>query len=440
MKMAVKQTTKKNIRSKGKKLGSLAVNRVHLGDARALTKQLPSSSVAVTITSPPYFDMKNYGVAGQVGFGQTYDAYLDDLAGIFSNIFEATRAGGSLWVVIDTFRRNQEVAALPFDLSNRLKGTGWTLRDIIIWKKERTLPWIHEGATRKIFEYVLVFGKNAEKHLYKTNSLRDSTDLKRWWVRYPERYNPKGKSLEEIWTFDIPTQGSWGAKQIRHFCPLPPELVDRVIELTTNPGDVVLDPFAGSGTVPAEAAAKGRKYLGFELNPEYLDLFDKYIVSGAYKARVAAMRNDPGDEGEFEATIKKLRVLKFGRLLARALLKDWSIETRVVAELTAEAPSNETKQCKARFTLLLLNDDPIDDVATKAQAIAAAKPLSKFGIEFSIITKRMKNHRFDPELTYYLYSMTNSHKFQASSTGADIRKSKLPLISTLGLRVEEPNG
>lgn len=438
--MAVKRISKKNSYPESAKLRSLDLNKVHLGDARILTKRIEPGSLAVTITSPPYFDMKDYGVESQIGFGQTYDAYLDDLAKIFSDVYQATRRGGSLWIVIDTFRRNHEVSALPFDLSNRLKGTGWTLRDIIIWKKERTLPWIHEGATRKIFEYVLVFGKNDEKHLYKANSLRDSTDLKHWWVRYPERYNPKGKSLEEIWTFDIPTQGSWGAKQIRHFCPLPPELVDRVIELTTNPGDLVLDPFAGSGTVPAEALAKGRNFLGFELNAAYLKLFDKYIASDDYKKRVVAIRNDRGDDGDFEITIKKLRVLKFGRLLARALLRETSTSVKVVAEMLAEGPDDHTKQCKALFTILLTGKGSIDKILTHSLAIANTKPLSKFGIEYDVSVKRLKDHLFDSNATYYLYSITNSHKFQVAVTGVAAGSSKLPLISSLGLKVEEPNG
>src|SRR5207302_2969616 len=132
-----------------------------------------------------------------------------------------TKPRGSLWVVIDTFQRNQELLPLPFDLAAKLKTIGWVLRDVIIWKKLRTLPWIHQGTTRSMFEYVLVFAKSTQPFRYFPDKARESTKLRKWWVRYPERYNPMGKALDEIWEFDIPTQGSWGNGYIDHFCPLP---------------------------------------------------------------------------------------------------------------------------------------------------------------------------------------------------------------------------
>lgn len=196
------------------------LDTVHVGDARTVIRNIPDSLVNLTVTSPPYFDLKDYGMPSQIGYGQEYDDYLKDLARVFAEIYRVTRADGSLWVVIDTFRKGQEVLTLPFDLAAHLKPTGWVLRDIIIWKKERTLPWAHAGSTRKIFEYILVFSKGTNSFRYDHDKYRDTSDLKKWWVRYPERYNPKGKSLEEIWSYDIPTQGSWGDKYVRHFCPL----------------------------------------------------------------------------------------------------------------------------------------------------------------------------------------------------------------------------
>jgi len=288
---------------------------VHHGDARTLSKRLPDSCVDVTITSPPYFDMKDYGVENQIGFGQDYKTYLSDLQKVFSEVFRATKAQGSLWIVIDSFRRNQEVVPLPFDLAAQLKESGWILRDVIIWKKERTLPWSHKGTTRKIFEYVMVFAKSDNIIKYFPDRHRDTSDLKRWWVRYPERYNPKGKSLEEIWSYDIPTQGSWGSSYVQHFCPLPTELVSRIISLTTNPDDVVLDPFSGSGTVPAEAAMLNRKHIGFELNERYITMFRKHLQE-QIKNRPALSEktsHEPVIEN-VEQTILELRTLKFARL------------------------------------------------------------------------------------------------------------------------------
>src|SRR6185295_294450 len=121
----------------------------------------------------------------------------------------------------------------------RLRKVEWVLRDVIIWKKERTVPWVHKGSTRKIFEYILMFTKTNGDYQHFPDSERDIHDLKRWWVRWPERYNPRGKAMEEIWSYDIPTQGSWGKKFVRHFCPLPPAMIARIINFTTKPGGTV---------------------------------------------------------------------------------------------------------------------------------------------------------------------------------------------------------
>ncbi len=139
---------------------------VHLGDARTLAKALASESIDVTITSPPYCDLKDYGAPNQIGFGQDYSTYLSDLATVFGDIFRATKKDGSLWIIIDTFRRDQEVFALPFDLAAKLKEVGWVLRDVIIWKKDRTLPWTHKGTTKRIFEYILVLAKTRQSFRY----------------------------------------------------------------------------------------------------------------------------------------------------------------------------------------------------------------------------------------------------------------------------------
>jgi DNA modification methylase len=89
--------------------------------------------------------MKDYGVVGQVGYGQKYGDYLDDLKKIFSQIYDFTKEDGTLWIIIDTFKRNNAVVTLPFDLVTRLKETGWLLQEIIIWKKDKTVPWSSNG-------------------------------------------------------------------------------------------------------------------------------------------------------------------------------------------------------------------------------------------------------------------------------------------------------
>lgn len=300
----------------------LQENMVFNADARIMSEVLPDSTqIQSTITSPPYFDMKDYGVEGQVGYGQDYETYLDDLQNIFKQVFRYTRKDGTLWIVIDTFKRNNTVVPLPFDLSSRLQQVGWLLQDIIIWKKDKTVPWSNSGFTQRKFEYVLLFVKSPQ-YKYNKDKVRvyDTRQLKKWWIKYPERYNPRGKALDEIWEYPIPVQGSWGDKYIRHFCPLPKDMVSNMIQIGTDEGDLVFDPFAGSGTVLTQAAYMNRKYLGIELNKSYIKQFEQYLhKTYSYgKSEYEKMTQNP-DQNDFETQILNLRALKYGRLLVRKL-------------------------------------------------------------------------------------------------------------------------
>ena len=130
-----------------------------------------------------------------------------------------------------------------------------------------------------------MFSKTKD-YQFHIDKVRDFQSLKKWWVKYPERYNPKGKTPGAIWNFDIPTQGSWGSGYIKHFCPLPEDMIAQMLKLTTIEDDVVLDCFSGSGAVLSKANNMKRKYIGFELNKEYIKMFDTFLTkTGKAKRR-----------------------------------------------------------------------------------------------------------------------------------------------------------
>lgn len=286
------------------------INRIYNKDARNILDILDENvRIKSTITSPPYFDMKDYGSENQIGFGQNYVEYLEDLKLIFKNIFTITDDDGSLWIIIDSFKRDNQVVTLPFDLSNKLKEIGWLLQDIIIWKKDKTVPWSKNGFVQRKFEYILFFTKSKNFKYNKDKVRTYNTDqLKKWWIKYPERYNPKGKSLDEIWEFPIPVQGSWGDKYIRHFCPLPKEMVATMIEISTDKNDVVLDPFSGSGSVPFQSAIMERNFIGFELNNQYIKMFEDYLKENKSKSEKEFKKlSDLTDQENFKNQILNLR-------------------------------------------------------------------------------------------------------------------------------------
>src|SRR5712692_2733790 len=257
---------------------SSVLNGYHIGDARTISVLFPHEEfVDATITSPPYWNLKDYGSKYQVGYGQKYEAYLADLGRIFKATYEITKKTGSLWVVADTIKWNGELKLFPFDLASRLRRIGWVLQDVIVWHKDKTLPWSHRGKLRNIFEYVLFFTKGP-KFKYYLSRVRETDDLKEWWVRYPERYSPQGKAPTRTWSIAIPRQGSWGDNWVRHFCPFPPEIVRRIVLLTTKKGDVVFDPFAGSGVVLAQSQALNRNYVGLDLRKRYRQMFRSKVL------------------------------------------------------------------------------------------------------------------------------------------------------------------
>src|SRR5574337_349445 len=126
-------------------VNSMRFCEIYEGDARILAPKLADESVSVTITSPPYWGLKDYGVKGQIGWDQDYDQYLSDLVSIFRHVYRATVPSGSLWIVLDTFKRNGTLRLLPFEVSERLrKEIGWLLQDIIVWDNRNQKPKRHD--------------------------------------------------------------------------------------------------------------------------------------------------------------------------------------------------------------------------------------------------------------------------------------------------------
>ena len=406
------------------------MNKVYNGDSRCLLEILPEGvQVQTTITSPPYFDMKDYGVEGQVGFGQKYEEYLEDLKEIFAQIYTVTKDDGTLWIVIDTFKRDHAVVTLPFDLVQKLNSVGWKLQEIIIWKKDKTVPWSSKGFMQRKFEYVLFFSK---QNNYKTNKdqvrIYDTQQLKKWWVKYPERYNPKGKALDEIWEFPIPVQGSWGTEYIRHFCPLPKEMVATMISISTDEEDVVFDPFAGSGAVMSQSAYMKRTYLGIEINPQYINMFEAYLKSTieSGKKEYYSYMNTM-DQVAFETTIQNLRALKYGRILLNNIEKDYGInDLKIYVQRTESSISSKIK-VEYTFIGRQLDDEFYRIISTYTNR----PPLSKYGI---IPTFKCGIDLSMLNIEIYMYSKTNSHSYLRDCNYMD---SKVKIISPIKVDLYE---
>jgi DNA modification methylase len=345
--------------------------------------------LTATITSPPYGQLIDYGTPNQIGHGQSDAAYLADLQRLFATIFDRTRDEGSLWLVVDSFTEKPTSRTspsrhrmLPFEMISLAEGVGWTLKDVVIWQKDRTRPWSHRGRLRNSFEYVLYFVKT-NRFKFRIERLRESADLARWWVRYPERYHFDGKSPDNVWQVPIPTQGAWAGKAYRHACPLPPELVRRMVLLSTDEGDVVYDPFAGVGTVVATANATGRVGIGGELNPTFVGYYENFVDDEVRKLAAAATRST-GD-GPSAEVIATLRALKYPKALFGSLRR-LDLPHLPVLALGSIGDAVSGSEVKADWRLFTREASSKDrqHLQEAANAVASRAPLSKFGVRGEI--------------------------------------------------------
>ena len=164
------------------------LNHYHVGDARHLHDLLGEAKIDVTITSPPYWDLKDYGSSKQIGFGQAYEEYMSELVSVFDDVWTRTNPQGSLWIVLDSIKKKGKVFLLPFDLAQRLTSravTRWHLQDVLVWHKLHTLPWSHNAKLQGHFEYILCLSKTKNLRL-NLDGIRTTNGLE----SYRERRRP----------------------------------------------------------------------------------------------------------------------------------------------------------------------------------------------------------------------------------------------------------
>ncbi len=251
------------------------------GDALQVLREMPEGFVQTTITSPPYWSLRDYGTSGQIGLEASLDDYLEALLEVFAQVRRVTRPDGTFWLNVGdsytsggrTWRapdrkhpvramkvrpptpgglKPKDLIGVPWRLALALQRAGWYLRADLIWHQPNAMPESVRDRPTIAHEYVFLFSK--------------SEDYQYDRAAFP---GARGRNLRSVWS--IKTRATAEA----HFATFPEALVEPPIALTTRPGDVVLDPFAGSGTTGVVALAGGRHFIGIELNPAYLDIAER---------------------------------------------------------------------------------------------------------------------------------------------------------------------
>lgn len=212
--------------------------------------------VDLMVTSPPYWDLKNYFKDGQIG-QESYSQYLDRLNAVWSETYRVLNDNGSMWININTRFKNKKPILIPQDIINQCRSIGFKLKDIVVWHKSSGIP-THKYNIVDRYEYFLWFVKN-DKYCFNIDYLSSINDYK--------NRNLKGGLL---WNINRKA-GSVG-KDFIHPAIYPIKLIERIIELCSSEGQLVLDPFLGSGTSLIAAQNTQRSFVGYEYNEEFESL------------------------------------------------------------------------------------------------------------------------------------------------------------------------
>lgn len=304
------------------------------GDAATVLSHLPSGSVQTVVTSPPYWGLRDYGVDGQLGLEDSPTAYVTRLVALMDEVRRVLADDGTLWLNLgDSYAaqrggtdyppetiangstrgrpggpadheiagkmlhrlghrdaeaiglKHKDMVGIPWRVAFALQEAGWYLRSDIIWAKPNPMPESVEDRPTKSHEYVFLLSKS-ERYYYDFEAVREPL------ISTPEQYLRAGKSVREnhaygavggtplggksfsqvpngrnmrtVWT--IATQPYPGA----HFAVFPEALVEPCIKAGSRPGDMILDPFGGTGTVGVVAQRLSRRATLIDLNPDYL--------------------------------------------------------------------------------------------------------------------------------------------------------------------------
>jgi DNA modification methylase len=302
------------------------IDTILVGDATNTLKTLADKSVNCVVTSPPYFNLRDYGIDGQIGLDDTPQAYIARLIAVFDEIKRVLRDDGTVWVNLgDTYGTgtkaprqqgsrglgfNQQFAqdavaraggeakqllGIPWRFAFAMQDSGWILRSDIIWHKPSCMPESVKDRPTKAHEYLFLFAKQgryyydheaiAEKITYNVVNLNTPKNANT--QQNPSTYilganaNLTSRNKRTVWS--ITHEGYNGA----HFATMPIELAKNCVLAGCPKDGIVMDPFMGAGTVGLVAKRLDRHYVGIELNPSYAQLAQERInQDNPFKAKI----------------------------------------------------------------------------------------------------------------------------------------------------------
>ena len=258
-------------------------SEIIVGDAETKLGQFSDNTFRCCVTSPPYWGLRDYGIPRQIGAENELNDYIQKLSSIFKEVYRVLSNDGTLWLNIGdsytsgnrTWRgsdkknparamnyrpptpkglKPKDLIGVPWRVAFALQSDGWYLRSDVIWYKPNCQPESVKDRPTQAHEYIFMFSKN-ESYYYDQKAVREPA------------LTPGGmRNRRTVWP--VNTEPFPDA----HFATFPPALIEPCILAGTKVGDLVLDPFFGSGTVGEVCLKRDRRFVGIELNPEYADI------------------------------------------------------------------------------------------------------------------------------------------------------------------------
>lgn len=329
---------------------TIMVNEILLGDIREIAPTLATGGVNCIVTSPPYWGLRDYGVAGQIGLEPTPEEYVTGLVGIFRELRRVLADDGTLWLNLgDSYAtggggreyqsyngnvdrrqipdqknpnsgipefqpnrsgnhglKSKDLIGIPWRVALALQADGWYLRSDIIWSKPNPMPESVTDRPTKAHEYIFLLAKE-ERYYYDAEAIKElsSENSHGGGIAHSGRYmamcgRDDGAGAMGIVTEYRNKRSVWEITpqpyKETHFAVFPPALIKPCVIAGCPPGGLVLDPFFGSGTTGQVCVETGRNWLGVELNPKYIKLAKKRIA-GAQPPLIVPGVHVPANNG-----------------------------------------------------------------------------------------------------------------------------------------------
>ena len=297
----------------------LETNIIHVGDNLFHLTNIPDNSVDMCVTSPPYYNLRDYKNSGQIGAENTVKDFVENLCKVFDEIHRILKPTGSCWVNIGDTYDKKRLLQVPSRFEIAMCDRGWHLRNEIIWSKPNPQPisskdrfwgnhekffWFVKDVKKYYFNRDAILVPQAEisiRRMFSKNNMDKRKDFNasdkegfaisssnqdKHYARMREEMgidkefnyeelikSGKCPTRPEFDTWSVPSVTYKGA----HFAVYPPELIEKPILSCCPEQGIVIDPFMGSGTTGEVAKLNNRRYIGLELNPEYAILANERI-------------------------------------------------------------------------------------------------------------------------------------------------------------------